>query len=105
MSLPKYCRLKDHNQRQTLPLLNFLSLIGVLTCVRLYCKNFYSFFVYYSVFKPGFHITIMVQVVESQAGYDYGACVLSQVPQVEFNLVCGTAGTVQSEESNLMNLS
>ena len=56
-------------------------------------------------FKPGFHITIMVQVVESQAGYDYGACVLSQVPQAEFNLVCGTAGTVQSEKSNLMNLS
>ena len=54
-------------------------------------------------FKPDFHITI--QVVESQAEYDYGACVLSQVPQVEFNLVCGTAGTVQSEKSNLMNLS
>ena len=52
-------------------------------------------------FKPGFHVTIMVQVVESQAEYDYGACcVLSQVPQVGFNLVCGTAGTVQSEKQS-----
>ena len=56
-------------------------------------------------FKPGFHITIMVQVVESQAEYDYGTCVLSLVPQAEFNLVCGTAGIVQSEKSNLMSLS
>ena len=56
-------------------------------------------------FKPGFHITIMLQMVESQAEYDYGACVLSQVPQAEFNLVCSTAGTVQSEKSNLINLS
>ena len=56
-------------------------------------------------FKPGFQITIMVLVAESQAEYDYGACVLSQYPQAEFNLVYGTAGTVQSEKSNLMNLS
>ena len=51
--------------------------------------------------KPGSHITVIVPVVPavvSQPKYDYGTCVLSQVPQAEFNLVCGTAGTVQSEE-------
>ena len=55
--------------------------------------------------EPTLYGVIMVQVVESQAEYDYGTCVLSQVPQAEFNLVCGTAGTVQSEKNNLMNLS
>ena len=36
----------------------------------------------------------------SKTEYDYGTCVLSQVPQAEFNLVCGTSGTVQSGKSN-----
>ena len=57
--------------------------------------------------KPGSHITEMVPAVPavvSKAEYDYGTCVLSQVPPAEFNLVCGTAGTVQSGESNLMSL-
>ena len=46
--------------------------------------------------KPGSHITVMVQAAVSKAEYDYGTCVLSQVPQAEFNLVPGTAGRVQS---------
>ena len=37
-----------------------------------------------------------VPAVVSKAEYDYGTCVLSAVPKAEFNLVCGTAGTVQS---------
>ena len=48
--------------------------------------------------KPGSDITVMVPAVPalvSKAEYDYGTCVLSPVPQAEFNLVCGTAGTVQ----------
>ena len=59
------------------------------------------------LFKPGSHITVMVPevpAVVSKAENDYGTCVLSQVPQAEFNLVCGTAGTVQSGKSNLMSL-
>ena len=49
--------------------------------------------------KPGSHVTVMVPevpAVVSKAKYDYDTCVLSQVQQAEFNLVCGTAGTVQS---------
>ena len=49
--------------------------------------------------KPGSHITVMVPAVPaavSKADYDYGTCVLFQVPQAEFNLVPGTAGRVQS---------
>ena len=34
--------------------------------------------------------------VVSQAEHDYGTCVLSHVPQAEFNLISGTAGTVQA---------
>ena len=61
------------------------------------------------LFKPGSHITVMVPIsavpaVLSKAEYDYSTCVLFQVPQAEFNLVCGTAGTVQSGNSNLMSL-
>ena len=59
------------------------------------------------MFKPGSHIAVMVPAVPAvvpQAKYDYGTCVLSQVPQAQFNLVCGTAGTVQSGKSNLMSL-
>ena len=51
--------------------------------------------------KPDFHIIVMVPAVVSKAEYDYGTCVLSQVPQAEFNLVCGT---VQSGKSNLRSL-
>ena len=50
------------------------------------------------ILKPGSHITVMVPAVPavvSKAEYDYGTCVLSPVPQAEFNLVCGTFGTVQ----------
>ena len=57
--------------------------------------------------KPGSHITIRVPAVPaivSKAEYDHGTCVLSKVPQPEFNLVCGTAGTVESGKSNLMSL-
>ena len=60
-----------------------------------------------SSLKPGSHITVMVPAVPavvSKAEYDYGTCVLSPVPQAEFNLVCGTAGTVQSGKRNLMSL-
>ena len=62
---------------------------------------------YQQILKPDPHITVMVSAVPevvSNAEYDYGTCVLSQVPQAEFNLVCGTAGTVQSGKSNLMSL-
>ena len=57
--------------------------------------------------KPGSHITVMVPAVPaavSKAEYDYGTCVLSQVPQAEVNIVPGTAGTVQSGKRNLMSL-
>ena len=57
--------------------------------------------------KPGSHITVMVPAVPaavSKAEYDYGTCVLSQLPQAEFNLVPGTAGTVQSGKRKLMSL-
>ena len=57
--------------------------------------------------KPGSHITVTVPAVPaavSKAGYDYGTCVLSQLSKAEFNLVCGTAGTVQSWKNNLMSL-
>ena len=53
----------------------------------------------YASFKPGSHITVMVPAVPaavSKAEYDYGTCVLSQVPQEELNLVPGTAGRVES---------
>ena len=56
--------------------------------------------------KPGSNIIVMVPVVPAvvfKAEYDYGTCVLSQVPQTEFNLVCGTAGTTKSGKSNLMS--
>ena len=45
-----------------------------------------------------------VPAVVSKAEYDYGTCVLSPVPQAEFNLVCGTAGTVKLGKRNLMSL-
>ena len=54
--------------------------------------------------KPGSHITVMVPAAVSKAEYDYGTCVLSQVPQAEFNLVPGTAGTIQSGKRDLMSL-
>ena len=47
---------------------------------------------------PGSHITVIVPAVPavvSKVEYDYGTWGLSPVPQAEFNLVCGTAGTVQ----------
>ena len=40
--------------------------------------------------KPGSHITVMVPAVVSKAEYDYGACVLFQVPQAEFSLAVPT---------------
>ena len=58
-------------------------------------------------YKPGSHITVMVPAVPAavfKAEYDYGTCVLSQVLQAEFNLVPGTAGTVQPGKENLMSL-
>ena len=57
--------------------------------------------------KPGSHIIVMVPAVPaavSNSEYDYDSCVLSQVPQAEFNFVPGTAGTVQSGKRNLMSL-
>ena len=39
-----------------------------------------------------------VPAVVTKAEYDYDTCVLSPVPKAEFNLVCGTAGTVKSRK-------
>ena len=50
--------------------------------------------------KHGSHIIVMtftVPVVVSRVELDYDTCVLSQVPQAEFNLASGTVGTVQSD--------
>ena len=52
-------------------------------------------------------MTVMVPAVPaavSKAEYDCGTCVLSQVPQAEFNVVPGTAGTVQSGKRNVTSL-
>ena len=44
---------------------------------------------YQQLLKPGAHFTVMVPAVPevvSNAEYDYSTCVLSQVPQADFNL-------------------
>ena len=41
----------------------------------------------FQALKPGSHITVMVPAAVSKAEYDCGTCVLSQVPQAEFNVV------------------
>ena len=70
-------------------------------------RGFHILLTALSRIKPGSHITLMVPAVPtavSKAEYDYGTCVLSQVLQADFNLVPGTAGTVQPGKRNLMSL-
>ena len=42
-------------------------------------------------------MTLTVLATIPQVEHDKSTCILSKVPQVEFNLVCGTASTVQPD--------
>ena len=75
---------------QTLGLLFLVPASKVLALCLIAVENSFHFLCCLSVFEPGSHITVMlpaVPAVVSSAEYDYGTCVLSQLPQAEFNLV------------------